>query len=49
MVYICDFENNVKFSDVEECCMVIYCDLFFNNVDGFVSFVYLVFKSLYLE
>ena len=49
MAHIRDPENNKKPADVEERRMAIYRDLFFNNVDGFVSSAYPVLKSLYTE
>ena len=49
MAHIRDPQQHAKPSDVEERRMAIYRDLFFNNVDGFVSSAYPVLKSLYSE
>lgn len=49
MAHIRDPQQHTKPSDVEERRMAIYRDLFFNNVDGFVSSAYPVLKSLYSE
>lgn len=49
MAHIRDPQQHAKPSDIEERRMAIYRDLFFNNVDGFVSSAYPVLKSLYSE
>jgi|TARA_B100001059_G_scaffold121124_1_gene121178 hypothetical protein len=49
MAHIRDPAHNAKPADVEERRMAIYRDLFFNNVDGFVSSAFPVLKSLYKE
>ena len=49
MAHIRDPAHNAKPADVEERRMAIYRDLFFNNVDGFVSSAFPVLKSLYKD
>ena len=49
MAHIRDPENVKKPHDVTEERMAVYKELFFNNVEGFVSSAFPVLKSLYCE
>ncbi|MFY8297764.1 DNA-binding domain-containing protein [Pseudoalteromonas sp. SS15] len=49
MAHIRDPENVKKPHDVTEERMTVYKELFFNNVEGFVSSAFPVLKSLYCE
>ncbi|WP_404343073.1 DUF2063 domain-containing protein [Pseudoalteromonas mariniglutinosa] len=49
MAHIRDPKRHLKPADVDERRMAIYRDLFFNNVEGFVSSGFPVLKSLYSE
>lgn len=42
-------DNNPRPADVEDRRMAIYRDLFFNNINGFVSSAFPVLKTLYTE
>ena len=48
MQHIRDPENNA-FPDIEDRRLAIYRELFFNNIEGFVSSAFPVLKSLYEE
>lgn len=47
--YLRDPENNSKPEGIEQRCLAIYRDLFYNNIEGFVSSCFPVLKSLLSE